>query len=313
MLLGRTCPIRVVPSTRWFTTTSVTFREKSVVSYQQPLVIRKTFVDDETLIENKDKYNTIRKAKLDAELRKYGGRLKPIYKKAIEEYKQGKVDKPPVIPAKLSHPLLIIDVANSMATRYNDKFFSHIGAATDLHRELRNAMKLNDALPKTVNVEVAPETPPKIEIALVLEKFFRQGAYEGTIGNDEMWLRTIHAPDTRIVNRDQGRDAGDDAIVLAAQRARDEERKVTVATSDKALSARVARFGCSVLDPLFFISELDAAKAVETDEAGAQDRIGTRITETIEQNARSERLVIDDYVAQSHRRKLRRGHIKPID
>lgn len=154
-----------------------------------------------------------------------------------------------------THPVLIIDGSNTIGHRFDDKWFSHIAAAEDFHRQLKRALEHGRQYMR----KDLPQTAPQLEIVLVLEKFFQIGVKEGTLSNDKAWLRTVHSPRTTNLVPN----AGDDAIVIQAEWAREAGQEVTVMTADKGLSARVVSFGCRTVEPRKFLPLLDKASKAD--------------------------------------------------
>lgn len=264
MFLRRTSPFRLAQSSRSFSTASA-------LSF----TVRRVAVDDDTLIRKKAENDAIIKRQLADEIRRRG--IKEVYRRSINAYKQErhgqKTSSVEPVPVRFSHPLMVIDVANFMKNLHEAKYFSHAFAAKDLHADLRKAATVDGQKPKTVNVEVAPDTSPELEIALVLEKVFRTGSYEGTVGSKDFWIRTIHALDTQAFNQN----AGDDAIALAVERAREEDRQVTLVSDDKELRERVMRMGARCLPTKKFLRELEIAKGIQYDEQWSESRLWKRL------------------------------------
>ncbi|KAK5101181.1 hypothetical protein LTS08_004787 [Lithohypha guttulata] len=139
------------------------------------------------------------------------------------------------------HPVLIVDVANIVGVIQTDKWFSHVVAGRDLHRDLQKALKQDQA--RTTAQQDESEIVPELEVVLVFEKQFRTGVKEGIATNDKVWLRAVHATNTsRLVPN-----AGDDTIVSQAEWAREVGQEVTIVTNDKQLGKRLRSFGCRIL------------------------------------------------------------------
>jgi hypothetical protein len=114
--------------------------------------------------------------------------------------------------------MIVVDAANVMGSRPDGWWRDRPGAARRLLAEL--ARGLTD----------------QGEVVLVLEGAARAGVSAGLVDG----VRVVHAPRS-----------GDDEIVavVAAARASDPERPVTVVTADRELRQRVATLGAEVMGP----------------------------------------------------------------
>ncbi|MEZ5091888.1 NYN domain-containing protein [Nocardioides sp.] len=119
--------------------------------------------------------------------------------------------------------VLVVDAANVVGARPDGWWKDRPGAAERLHRSLLTA------------------DVPGDRVVLVLEGHAKQGVRPGR----DAHVETVHA----------ARD-GDSAIVAAARAAAEQGAEVTVVTADRALAARVAGVGASVLSPSWLLDRL---------------------------------------------------------